>query len=259
MSFWWISFNIFVLAMLALDLGVFHRKAHVVKMREAQWRKIMDVNLDGVFHVGQEAARRMVAAAREAALVSLQAEIAKANQTQNWERKCRHALMALWLGDPQPPSDRPQQRPERAAHAADHAVDELPRARGLELLLRDEIRIRLAHARRRRLGSRARGDVYERSDWDLAYLAEPEFDPEGFRVEVTHHLRTDDVDLVDLDRAGGVLRFQVASEAKVLFEADPDVFPDFWFRAVSFWCDARPILEAGHRDVLDRIADKVGR
>jgi len=108
-------------------------------------------------------------------------------------------------------------------------------------------------------GSRARGDLYERSDWDLAYLAEPEFDPEGFRVEVTHHLRTDAVDLVDLDRAGGVLRFQVASEAKVLFEADPDVFPDFWFRAVSFWCDARPILEAGHRDVLDRIAEKVGR
>ncbi len=31
----WIGFIAFVLAMLALDLGVFHRKAHVVKMREA--------------------------------------------------------------------------------------------------------------------------------------------------------------------------------------------------------------------------------
>ena len=31
----WVVFNIFVLAMLALDLGVFHRKAHVVKTREA--------------------------------------------------------------------------------------------------------------------------------------------------------------------------------------------------------------------------------
>lgn len=31
----WIAFNIFVLAMLALDLGVFHRKAHVVKIKEA--------------------------------------------------------------------------------------------------------------------------------------------------------------------------------------------------------------------------------
>ncbi|MBI2896597.1 MAG: TerC family protein [Deltaproteobacteria bacterium] len=31
----WIGFTIFVLAMLALDLGVFHRKAHVVRVRES--------------------------------------------------------------------------------------------------------------------------------------------------------------------------------------------------------------------------------
>jgi tellurite resistance protein TerC len=31
----WVLFNLFVLAMLALDLGVFHRKAHEVKMKEA--------------------------------------------------------------------------------------------------------------------------------------------------------------------------------------------------------------------------------
>ena len=35
-SIWfWIGFNAFVLTMLALDLGVFHRKAHVVKPKEA--------------------------------------------------------------------------------------------------------------------------------------------------------------------------------------------------------------------------------
>jgi tellurite resistance protein TerC len=31
----WIAFNIFVLGMLALDLGIFHRKAHAVSIREA--------------------------------------------------------------------------------------------------------------------------------------------------------------------------------------------------------------------------------
>ena len=31
----WISFNIFVLAMLALDLRVFHRNVHEVRIREA--------------------------------------------------------------------------------------------------------------------------------------------------------------------------------------------------------------------------------
>ncbi|MDX2080110.1 MAG: TerC family protein [Terrimicrobiaceae bacterium] len=32
---WWVAFNVFVLGMLALDLGVFHRKAHVVSVKEA--------------------------------------------------------------------------------------------------------------------------------------------------------------------------------------------------------------------------------
>ena len=35
-SIWlWVGFNVFVLAMLALDLGVFHRKAHVVSLKES--------------------------------------------------------------------------------------------------------------------------------------------------------------------------------------------------------------------------------
>ena len=31
----WIGFNVFILALLALDLGVFHRKARAVSPREA--------------------------------------------------------------------------------------------------------------------------------------------------------------------------------------------------------------------------------
>ena len=31
----WVGFNLFVLALLALDLGVFHRKAHAVSTKEA--------------------------------------------------------------------------------------------------------------------------------------------------------------------------------------------------------------------------------
>lgn len=35
-SIWlWVGFNLFVLAMLALDLGVFHRKSHVVSLKES--------------------------------------------------------------------------------------------------------------------------------------------------------------------------------------------------------------------------------
>lgn len=35
MIWWWILFTLFILGMLALDLGVFNRKSHVIKMKEA--------------------------------------------------------------------------------------------------------------------------------------------------------------------------------------------------------------------------------
>ena len=48
---WWVVFNVFVLAMLALDLGVFHRKAHEVSIKEALvWSTIWTV-LALVFNV----------------------------------------------------------------------------------------------------------------------------------------------------------------------------------------------------------------
>lgn len=47
----WIAFNIFVLAMLALDLGVFNRKAHEVKYKEALLWTVVWISLAGVFAV----------------------------------------------------------------------------------------------------------------------------------------------------------------------------------------------------------------
>lgn len=47
----WILFNVFVLAMLALDLGVFHRRKHVVEFREAIGWTIVWIALAGGFAV----------------------------------------------------------------------------------------------------------------------------------------------------------------------------------------------------------------
>jgi len=58
----WISFNLFVLGMLALDLGVFHRKAHQVTLREALgWTGVwitlaMFFNLFVYYHFGKDKA-----------------------------------------------------------------------------------------------------------------------------------------------------------------------------------------------------------
>jgi tellurite resistance protein TerC len=48
----WVGFNVFVLAMLALDLGVFHRKAHVVSVREASVWSAVWIALALVFNLG---------------------------------------------------------------------------------------------------------------------------------------------------------------------------------------------------------------
>jgi tellurite resistance protein TerC len=48
----WIVFNLFVLLMLALDLGVFHRKAHIVSIREATIWSVVWIALAMVFNLG---------------------------------------------------------------------------------------------------------------------------------------------------------------------------------------------------------------
>ena len=50
-SIWlWVGFNLFVLAMLALDLGVFHRKAHAVSGKEALTWSLVWISLSLVFN-----------------------------------------------------------------------------------------------------------------------------------------------------------------------------------------------------------------
>jgi tellurite resistance protein TerC len=48
----WVGFNVFVLAMLALDLGVFHRKAHVVSLKESLTWTFVWIGLALVFNAG---------------------------------------------------------------------------------------------------------------------------------------------------------------------------------------------------------------
>jgi len=48
----WVTFNLFVLGMLAIDLGVFHRKAHSVSIKEAAIWSLVWVSLAMVFNFG---------------------------------------------------------------------------------------------------------------------------------------------------------------------------------------------------------------
>ncbi len=100
-------------------------------------------------------------------------------------------------------------------------------------------------------GSRARGDAHEASDWDLAYVAAPGVDLGLLYADLASVLATDHVDLVDLSSAGGLIRYRVARDGVVVFEAEAGTFAKFWFEAVSFWCDAAPVLRAGYQSILE--------
>lgn len=52
MTLWWILFGIFIFAMLALDLGVFNRKVHVIKMKESLIWTVFWVTLALLFCAG---------------------------------------------------------------------------------------------------------------------------------------------------------------------------------------------------------------
>jgi predicted nucleotidyltransferase len=103
-------------------------------------------------------------------------------------------------------------------------------------------------------GSRARGGFRLDSDWDLGYLAEGRFDPDAFLAEAVRALESDSIDLVDLARASGQLRYRAAAEAIVVFDRTGEAFARFWLDAVDFWCDAAPVLQAGYDEVLMDIA-----
>ena len=103
-------------------------------------------------------------------------------------------------------------------------------------------------------GSRARGEAGPRSDWELAYLASEGFDPVACQAELVLALGTDRIDLVNRRRSNGLLRFRAARDGVVLFERKAGSFERFWMEAVSFWCDAGPILRRGYRALLAELS-----
>lgn len=91
-------------------------------------------------------------------------------------------------------------------------------------------------------GSRARGDHRPHSDWDFAYLADAGFDADGLLASLSEQLGSNDIDLADLSRASGLLRFRAASDGQVVHEDQPGEFAAFRLAAASAWCDMEPVV-----------------
>jgi predicted nucleotidyltransferase len=102
-------------------------------------------------------------------------------------------------------------------------------------------------------GSRGRGTPHAQSDWDFGYLAGPGFDPPSFLAGLVGTLGCERVDLVDLARASGQLRYRAAAEGVVVAERD-DAFGAFWSAAVHYWLDMQDVLRAEYTRALERLS-----
>lgn len=70
------------------------------------------------------------------------------------------------------------------------------------------------------------------------------------RAALSSALHTDDIDVADLSRAGAVLRYAAARDAKLLLEREPGTLERFRFGAIRFWLENEPILRQSQRAVL---------
>ena len=99
-------------------------------------------------------------------------------------------------------------------------------------------------------GSRASAAAHAHSDWDFAFVAATTTDVAMLSVALCDAVRSNQVDLVNLATATGVLRWQVASGGQLVFERD-DAWYAFRYAAAEFWCDAGPIIRRAQRRFLD--------
>jgi predicted nucleotidyltransferase len=102
-------------------------------------------------------------------------------------------------------------------------------------------------------GSRARGDASAAGDWDFGYLSDGSADPAAIATALGRVVGSERLDLVDLARAGGLLRYRVARDGVLVFEATPGSFDRFRFAAARFWFDAEPVLRPGYDAILERL------
>ena len=129
--------------------------------------------------------------------------------------------------------------PTPADSAVDALVSTARACRGLELLIL--------------FGSRARDDARPGADWDCGYLADEAADIPALLAALVEALGDDRVDLVDLGRAGGLLRYRAARDGRLVHEASAGLFDRYRLDAARFWCENAPVFEVGYDEVLESL------
>lgn len=118
-------------------------------------------------------------------------------------------------------------------------------------------------------GSRARGDAYERSDWDFAILCNEEERQKaiadksyGFlavhnAIEDCFDIGGERMDVVDVTRCSALIAHYIAEEGVVLYESEIGVFRDFQQR-VTMSQQAIAELSASLRQQVEAFLQEQG-
>lgn len=107
-------------------------------------------------------------------------------------------------------------------------------------------------------GSAARQRAHTTSDLDVGVLGP---DPEHLsRLHVTLARATGrTVEVIALDRAPSLLRFEVARDGQVLVERAPHLWSDFKTRAMVDWWDWAPLARRFHAAAAARLREEAAR
>lgn len=108
-------------------------------------------------------------------------------------------------------------------------------------------------------GSTARGKAGPRSDVDFGILLEP-YSP-ALRCKVEAELGRavgKAVDVVLLDDAPPLLRFEITRDGVLLFEREEGLWTDFRVKAMMDWWDWAPTFRMMSDSAIQKLKEKVG-
>ncbi len=107
-------------------------------------------------------------------------------------------------------------------------------------------------------GSAARGATRANSDIDLGVLLEDGADLMTLSVSI-ERAATRRVDLLALDKAPPLLRFEIARNGVVLLEREAGAWSAFCARAMIDWWDWAPTARIMHDTMIMRLREEVAR
>jgi predicted nucleotidyltransferase len=108
-------------------------------------------------------------------------------------------------------------------------------------------------------GSTARGQARPQSDVDLGVLLDPDTPDVRFKAETElGRAAGRSVDVVFLNQAPPLLRFEIAKEGVLLHQDQDHLWTDFKTRAMLDWWDWAPIAKRIEDALIQRLREKVG-